>query len=335
LGDSVIKGIRLLACVILVAVQLSAKPITVFAHGFNNHAGRFQKRHAIYAPQNTDPVTVTFKHRLVSFGVKGKKTIAETVGNKLNNPMSFVSFSQGTAATMHYLANKKDCSNIRSVLLIGPLANPADFIPNHSVFKYLFMPQWLGKQILSWKLPHYNPAIDPPIEQIENITNLPKTCPIIIMHGTNDHTSRWEQGYSLAKKFHELGYPVYFIEHEGGHNQPYDPKLKAKMKLEFKKDHTKEEIRAIKEKSCVKEREEFAKIIHAIYKKHGLPHQAQVVSNPEEYSFSSQQKSLEEKSWLRKTSNFFKRLCTTAVLLMTTYVAAKQLLPITFNLFSR
>ena len=326
MGNAVIKPIRLLACVILATMQLAAKPITVFAHGFNNHAGRFQNRHEIYAPSETESVSVIFHHRLVSFGVKGKKTIAETVGSKLNNPMSFVSFSQGTAATMHYLANKEDCSNIRSVLLIGPLANPADFVPNHSVFKYLFMPQWLGKQILSWKLPHYNPAIDPPIEQISKITNLPKTCPIIIIHGTNDHTSRWEQGYSLAKKFHELGYPVYFIEHEGGHNQPYAADLKAKMKLEFQEDHTKEEIRTIKEKYCVEEREDFAKIIHAIYKKHGLPHKAQVVSNPEDYSFVSQQKRLEEKSWLGQATNFFKRFCTTTLLIVTTYIAAQQLI---------
>ena len=311
-----LANVTFMTVLCMIFSTIHPKSITVFSHGFNNHPERFKENHAIYAPCKTDLVTITFKHRLVCFGAQGRKVIKKTIEkNSLSDSVSFVSFSQGTTATIHYLANKEDCSNVQSILLIAPIADPADLVQNYSIFKYLFMPQWLNKKILSWNLPHYDPNIAAPIEKIEKIKNLPKTCPIIIMHGTNDHTSRWEQGYLLAKKFHELGYSVYFIEHDGGHNQPYYPENKVNMKLEFKKNQTKEEIRAIKEKYSKVEREDMAKIIHAIYKKHGLPHNKQTINNPEDYRFDKQKIGLEKKYQTQKNKDFFNRLCLTTIAL--------------------
>lgn len=282
-----IRSIKALACIILASLSLHIKsnqPITVYAHGFNNHPGRFQERNAIYAPKGSSPIIVNFKYRLVSFGTVGERTIIQKVGDKKNNPMSLIAFSQGTTAAIHYLANKDDCSNIQSIFLIAPVADPVEVVRNRFIFKYLYIPRWLGKKILSWKFPHYDPAVAPPIEQIKNIKNLSKECPIIIMHGKNDKTSQWEQGYLLAKKFYESGYPVYFIEHEGGHNQPYNQNHQQKIDKNY----------------CKLERKEISKIIHAIYKKHGLKYNSPTYTNPEEYSFKMQQSRLEEQYKQRK-----------------------------------
>lgn len=275
---------------LMIGSILQAQQYTIFSHGFNNHPGRFLERNLLYAPAESEPIKIAFQHKLVCFGVKGKNVIAETVGDRKHEPTSIVAFSQGTAATLHYLGNKDDYSNIQSIVLIAPLADPRNVVQNHSWLKYVFMPQWVAGKVLDYKFSHYNPVTDPPINQIDAITNLPKTCPIIIIHGTNDQTSPFEQGYRIAERFYEQGYPVYFIKHEGRHNQPYDPNLYTKMKAEIAAldNPTSEKIRTIKEKYCQPEREAIAEIVHAIYKKHDLPYHFNSNIDPEQYSFQAQ-----------------------------------------------
>ena len=295
------------------SLESSSKRLAVFCHGFNNHAERFANRHKNYAPEHDKSVRITFKHRQVCFGVIGKNTIKEALVEKEDQPTSFVSFSQGTTATLHYLGSKKDCSNITSIVLIAPIADPRDIIQNYSFMKYLYVPKWISTRLLERSLKHYDPRPGTPIEQIDKIIKtLPKDHPVIISHGTNDTTSPWEQGYKIAKAFYEQGHKaVYFIEHDGGHNQPYAAELLqrckeevAKLSPDLSKEDFKKEQRAIQDRLSDPERIEIAKKIAAIYEKHGIAYDKKAFSSTEvaeNYLFKNQEQHLLTKYQARQS----------------------------------
>jgi predicted alpha/beta hydrolase family esterase len=225
---------------------------------------------------------VEFKHREVCFGVQGQNQIAAVVESQEHECASFVSFSQGTTSTLHYLGNRADCSTISSVLLIAPVADPSDIVQHHAQMKYLYVPQWLATLFLQKRFPDYDPAAGTPVEQIAKIKNLPENCPVIIIHGTNDRTSPWTQGYKIAEAFYQRGHQaVYFIEHSGGHNQPYSAELMkaceqaiAPLSETLSGREFKERKREIQDQLYHPERQEIAEKLAAIYSKHGLGNQS-------------------------------------------------------------
>jgi len=228
------------------------KTTTVFIHGLGSHKNLFHWKYKCFAPKDTEKKLIQFKSRKASFGTKEAKVLIKKLNCCEKTPISIVAHSQGTATALYYLSFIEDCSHVRSIFLHSPLADP------NLTFEFLRPFRLSAKatiKIICKLFPRYNPKATTPIEAIDNIKGLSKECPIIITHGLKDTIINWTQGYNLAKKLHELGYSVYFIQHDKGHtNIP-----------------------------CKK----VAKIVHAIYKKHGLPAEKSN-ENADAYSFEYQ-----------------------------------------------
>jgi pimeloyl-ACP methyl ester carboxylesterase len=202
---------------------------TVFAHGLGDRDDTFQAGSQRFAPQTHAQQSVPFDNFSPSLGRDESNNITYYLLSPqlTNTKISFVAHSQGTAATLHYLASRNDCSNVASIFLSAPLADTGKVTRYHIFGRMLPHPEFIGKQVLSKFFPNFNPAAPTGIECVKQIkkNNLSLDCPIIICHGRQDFILGWEHGYRLAREFHDQGFKnVYFIEHNGGHNDHFNDK---------------------------------------------------------------------------------------------------------------
>jgi predicted esterase len=202
----------------------------IFAHGlggsrqdFYDDAQNLSPRHA---PAEIINRATQFNNYKPSLGPAEGNRMAHAFGTKLSNQTSFVAHSQGTAATLHYLASLDDCSQVASLFLNACLADPGKISGYHMIGKLIPHPECLGKKIVKKYIRNFDPAAPSALELVKTIKDkgLTLTCPIIICHGTGDQLLGWEHGYILAREFYNQGFTnVYFIEHSGGHNDLLDP----------------------------------------------------------------------------------------------------------------
>jgi len=215
---------------------------TVFAHGLGDKANIFQKGSQQFAPKTDAQQPVSFDNSKPSLGEdEGGDICYNLISQQLTNTkISFVAHSQGAAATLHYLASRKNCSNVASIFLSAPLADTGK-VTRYNIFgRMLPHPEFIGKQVLSKIFPNFNPAAPTGIECVKRIkaNGLTLDCPIIICHGKTDLILGWEHGYRLAREFHDQGFKnVYFIEHNGGHNSHFNNKRIIAITQEIYNQH--------------------------------------------------------------------------------------------------